>query len=89
MPLPYYERTCYCAEVGEDHVGKTVLITGWVQNRRDHGGMVFIDVRDRTGLVQLKFNPDSDPRSHEIAGRLRAETRASSNRAAPARLPGS
>ena len=73
MPLPYYERTCYCAEVGEDHVGKTVLITGWVQNRRDHGGMVFIDVRDRTGLVQLKFNPDSDPRSHEIAGRLRAE----------------
>lgn len=73
MPLPYNQRTTYCAEVGADYVGKSVLLCGWVHNRRDHGGMVFIDLRDRTGLVQLKFNPETDPGAHTIAGRLRSE----------------
>ena len=57
MPLPYNQRTCYCGEVGPDRIGQTVLLCGWVHVRRDHGGMVFIDLRDRTGIVQLKFNP--------------------------------
>ena len=73
MPLPYNQRTCYCGEVGTDRVGQSVILTGWVSVRRDHGGMVFIDLRDRTGLVQLKFNPETDPESHEIAGKLRTE----------------
>ena len=73
MPLPYNRRTCYCGEVGLGHVGQTVLLCGWVQVRRDHGGLIFIDLRDRTGIVQLKFNPETDPKSHETAGRLRSE----------------
>jgi len=73
VPLPYNLRTCYCGEVGLGHVGRTVLLCGWVQVRRDHGGLIFVDLRDRTGIVQLKFNPETDPRSHELAGRLRSE----------------
>jgi aspartyl-tRNA synthetase len=73
VPLPYNQRTCYCGEVGLDRAGQTVLLCGWVHVRRDHGGMVFIDLRDRTGIVQLKLNPETDPKSHEIAGKLRTE----------------
>ena len=73
MPLPYNQRTCYCGDVGPHLCEKTVLLTGWVQSRRDHGGMVFIDLRDREGLVQLKFNPETDPQAHELAGTLRDE----------------
>ena len=73
MPLPYNQRTCYCGQVGEHLVGQSVLLTGWVHGRRDHGGMVFIDLRDRDGLVQLQFNPETDPQSHETAGKLRNE----------------
>ncbi len=73
MPLPYNRRTCYCGEVGLGHVGQTILLCGWVQVRRDHGGLIFVDLRDRTGIVQLKFNPETDPQSHAAAGRLRSE----------------
>jgi aspartyl-tRNA synthetase len=73
MSLPYNQRTCYCGEVRRSHLGTSVLLVGWVQGRRDHGGMVFIDLRDRTGLIQLKFNPETDPKAHETAGRLRNE----------------
>ncbi len=73
MSLPYHERTCYCGEVTADRVGQTVLLTGWVDNRRDHGGMVFVDLRDRSGIVQVKFNPETDPVAHEEAGKLRSE----------------
>jgi aspartyl-tRNA synthetase len=73
VALAYNQRTCYCGEVTQERTGQTVLLCGWVHNRRDHGGMVFIDLRDRTGIVQLKFNPETDPRAHEAAGRLRNE----------------
>ncbi len=73
MPLPYNQRTCYCGEVGVERVGQTVLLVGWVDVRRDHGGIIFIDLRDRTGLVQVKFNPETDPQAHETAGKLRSE----------------
>lgn len=73
MPLPYNQRTCRCGEVGPEHIGQEVLLVGWVDVRRDHGGMVFIDLRDRTGIVQLKFNPETDPLAHQAAGRLRNE----------------
>jgi aspartyl-tRNA synthetase len=73
VPLPYNQRTCYCGDVGPHLNGQTVLLTGWVQSRRDHGGMIFIDLRDREGIVQLKFNPETDPQSHEAAAKLRDE----------------
>ena len=65
--------TCYCGAVGPQLVGKSVILCGWVGGRRDHGGMVFIDLRDREGIVQLKFNPETDPKAHETAGKLRSE----------------
>jgi aspartyl-tRNA synthetase len=73
VALPYNQRTCYCGQVGPRQLGQSVLLCGWVDNRRDHGGMVFIDLRDREGVVQLKFNPETDPRAHETAGKLRSE----------------
>ena len=73
MPLPYNRRTCCCGEVGLERVGQTVLLVGWVDVRRDHGGIIFIDLRDRTGRVQIKFNPETDPPAHQVAGRLRSE----------------
>ncbi len=73
VPLAYNQRTCYCGQVDETYAGKTVLLCGWVATRRDHGGMVFIDLRDREGIVQLKFNPETDPKAHETAGKLRSE----------------
>ncbi len=73
MPLPYNQRTCYCAEVGTDRVGQSVVLVGWVRSRRNLGGMIFVDLRDRSGLVQLKFDPEIDPTSHATAGKLRSE----------------
>ena len=55
------QRTCYCAEVNSGHVGQEVTFKGWVLNRRDHGGVLFIDLRDRTGLVQIVFDPEEFP----------------------------
>ena len=51
-------RTHYCGEINKEHVDSSVSICGWVQRRRDHGGVIFVDCRDRTGIVQLVFNPE-------------------------------
>lgn len=73
MALPYNQRTCLNNEVTRDYLDQSVTLVGWVDNYRDHGGMVFIDLRDHSGLVQLRFNPDTDPKAHELAGSLRSE----------------
>ena len=66
-------RTIYCGHIRKEHVGKTVKLDGWVQKRRDLGGMIFIDLRDTTGFVQVVFNADEKEELLEIAENLRAE----------------
>jgi aspartyl-tRNA synthetase len=73
VSLPYNQRTCYCGEVGLDRVGQSVLLVGWVHVRRNLGGMIFVDLRDRTGLVQLKFDPNIDATALATAVKLRSE----------------
>src|SRR5215831_6152072 len=67
------KRTHSCGELTHEDIGKTVVLFGWVQNRRDHGGAVFIDLRDREGLTQIVFEPDIAEEPHELAGSLRHE----------------
>jgi aspartyl-tRNA synthetase len=66
-------RDAWCGQVLADRVDSDVRVAGWVHRRRDHGGLIFIDLRDRTGLVQLVFNPDEAGETHEAAHKLRAE----------------
>ncbi len=66
-------RNAWCAEVREDLVDQEVRVAGWVHRRRDHGGLIFIDLRDRTGIVQLVFHPDSSGEAFALAHKLRAE----------------
>lgn len=67
------KRTHSCGQLTKGEIGQTVVLFGWVQNRRDHGGAVFIDLRDREGLTQVVFERDIDPAQLELAGTLRLE----------------
>jgi len=67
------KRTHYCGAVGIDDIGKDVILMGWVHRRRDHGGVIFVDLRDREGLVQVVFNPETSPETHREAHRIRSE----------------
>ena len=66
-------RDLYCGEVSHDRVGDVVSVAGWVARRRDHGGLIFIDLRDHTGIVQLVVNPDRAPDAAEVAHDIRSE----------------
>jgi aspartyl-tRNA synthetase len=68
-----YGRTFFCGEVPETAIGEVVTLKGWVQKRRDLGGLIFIDLRDRTGIVQVVFNPDTSKEALEIAESIRNE----------------
>ena len=65
-------RTHYCGEVGESLTGRTIEVAGWVHRRRDHGGVIFVDLRDRSGLLQVVFDPDT-PEAFQLAERLGRE----------------
>jgi aspartyl-tRNA synthetase len=65
-------RTHYCGEVSESLIGQEAAVVGWVHRRRDHGGVIFIDLRDREGLLQIVFNPD-DAATFALAESARSE----------------
>jgi aspartyl-tRNA synthetase len=67
------KRTHSCGQLTKEDLGKEVVLFGWVANRRDHGGAVFIDLRDREGLTQVVFEEDVRPDVHDVAGQLRLE----------------
>jgi len=66
-------RDAWAGELRAGDVDSTVRVAGWVHRRRDHGGLIFIDLRDRTGIVQLVFHPETAPDAHALAERLRPE----------------
>ncbi|PIE73051.1 MAG: aspartate--tRNA ligase [Deltaproteobacteria bacterium] len=66
-------RTHFCHELGRENVGERVTLMGWVLRRRDHGGVIFIDLRDRKGITQVVFNPEVNPEMHAKAHQLRNE----------------
>jgi len=66
-------RTHTCDNLRKSNIGETVTLSGWVHRRRDHGGLIFIDLRDRYGLTQLVFDPKTHPKTHHIAQEIRSE----------------
>ena len=72
-PLGDWKRSCYCGEPRAQRVGEEMTLAGWVHSRRDHGGVIFVDLRDRTGLCQVVFRPEVAPSAHEKAKQIRSE----------------
>lgn len=68
-----FGRTYFCGEVTEAAIGERVVLKGWVQRRRDLGGLIFIDLRDRTGIIQIVFNPEANKKALEVAEKVRNE----------------
>ena len=66
-------RSHYCADLREQNIGEVVQLCGWCNTYRDHGGVIFIDLRDRSGLVQLVFDPKDSGEAHKIASEVRDE----------------
>jgi aspartyl-tRNA synthetase len=73
LPQSTRWRDLMCGELNASHVGRRLRVAGWVDTRRDHGGLVFVDLRDRSGICQLVINPEHAPEAHELAGSVRNE----------------
>jgi aspartyl-tRNA synthetase len=71
--LDGWKRSGSCNFLDRSHVGQQVILMGWIQRRRDHGGVIFVDLRDREGLTQVVFNPEYAPDTHRKAHELRNE----------------
>ena len=72
-PRPNSYRDAWCGQLTAERAGSQARVAGWVHRRRDHGGLIFIDLRDRSGIVQLVFHPETSPEAHETAHALRSE----------------
>jgi aspartyl-tRNA synthetase len=72
-PRPNSYRDAWCGELTAKRAGSQARVAGWVHRRRDHGGLIFIDLRDRSGIVQLVFHPETASEAHRDAHRLRSE----------------
>ena len=68
-------KSIACGDVRASNIGQTVTLAGWVHRRRDHGNLVFIDLRDREGIVQVVFNPETAPEAHAAAEDVRNDSR--------------
>ncbi|HNT69811.1 MAG TPA: OB-fold nucleic acid binding domain-containing protein, partial [Syntrophorhabdaceae bacterium] len=66
-------RDKHCGSVSRDDIGKVIELAGWVFRRRDHGGLIFADLRDITGIVQVVFSPEISSEAHERAGDIKQE----------------
>ena len=71
--MDFKRRTHTCGELNESNVGQSVVLNGWVAIRRDLGGVIFIEMRDRYGITQIVFEPSYNLDSHEVAKKLRSE----------------
>jgi aspartyl-tRNA synthetase len=72
-PRPNEYRDAWCGQLTAERADTIARVSGWVHRRRDHGGLIFLDLRDRSGIVQLVFHPDTAAAAHETAHRLRSE----------------
>lgn len=81
-------KTHYCGSLTQANIGQTVTLAGWVHRRRDHGGLIFIDLRDNEGIVQVVFNPEVSQIGHEVATKMRNEYVVRVSGKVMARLPG-
>ena len=66
-------RDADCGAFRKEHIGGQPVLAGWVNRRRSHGGVIFIDLRDASGMVQVVFNPEESPEAYQVADQLRAE----------------
>lgn len=73
MGFEVYFRTHTCGELQASNIGQQVTLAGWVNRRRDHGGLVFLDIRDRYGITQVIADPEHSPEAHRLASELRSE----------------
>lgn len=88
MEFAVHFRTHTCGELNTTHIGQQVTLAGWVNRRRDHGGLVFLDIRDRYGITQVVCDPERSPAAHRIASELRSEYVIQVKGTVVARLPG-
>ncbi len=88
MGFAVHYRTFTCGELSIDAVGQQVTLAGWVNRRRDHGGLIFLDLRDRYGLTQIICDPERSPDAHRVASELRSEYVVQVSGSVVQRLPG-
>ena len=71
--LGSWKRTHYCGDLKAADIGSEVILMGWALRRRDHGGLIFIDLRDREGIAQIVFDPEVNASRHAVAESVRSE----------------